>query len=179
MFTFSSCFDENGLLHYIGTEGRSSAYSNPHTRGHVKASRSSNESGNVYDFVGRDKVTSYTSSQANSWMKVDLGSTRTLVVDRYCLRYGRNNVQYMLRSWNLEGSNDDVNWSILRQHNNDTSMAETAYSEGHWDVNSAASNSPYRFFRIVQTGKDARGYDNLMCSGMELYGKLRLTAGNF
>ena len=167
------------MLHFIGTEGRSSAYSNPHTRGHVLAYRSSNQAGNDYDFVGREKVVSYTNDVANGWMKVDLGSTRTLVVDHYCLRHGYSDEHCVLRSWNLEGSNDDVNWSILRQHNNDTSMATTAYSEGHWDVNSAASNSPYRFFRIHSTGKDSYGYDYLRCSGIELYGKLRLTAGNF
>ena len=179
MFTFASNFDENGLLHYIGTEGRSSAYSNPHTRDHVVASRSSSSNGNAYDFVGRDKNVSYTNIEANSWMKVDLGSTRTLVVDHYCLRHGGSGGNSVLRNWNLEGSNDDVNWSILRQHNNDTSMAQTAYSEGHWDVNSAASNSPYRFFRIRMTGKNSSGNDYLMCSGIELYGQLRLTAGNF
>ena len=104
-------------------------------------------------------------------------------MDHYCLRHGYTNSnsgeKYVLRNWNLEGSNDDVNWSILRQHNNDTSMAETAHSEGHWDVNSAASNSPYRFFRIRSTGTNAGGDVRIMCSGIELYGKLRLTAGNF
>ena len=103
-------------------------------------------------------------------MMVDLGFGRALQVDHYCLRHGNNYERYILRNWNLEGSNNNIDWTVLREHKDDRSLAEEAYSEGDWDVNSAASNSPYRFFRILQTGPNSSGNHHLICCGIELYG---------
>ena len=158
------------MLYYLGTKRHSTAYANPHKSGDVKASRSSNGGGQDEDFVGREKVSCYTREVANSWMMVDLGFGRALQVDHYCLRHGYNEGGYVLRNWNLEGSNNNIDWTVLREHNDDTSLAQEAYSECHWDVNSAASNSPYRFFRILQTGPVNNGIYQLMCCGIELYG---------
>ena len=158
------------MLYYLGTKSHSTTYANPHMSGDVKASRSSDGDGKAEDFVGRENVDCYTMSVANSWMMVDLGFGRALQVDHYCLRHGFDGGSYVLRNWNLEGSNDNIDWTVLREHNDDTSLAQEAYSESHWDVNSAASNSPYRFFRILQTGPNSSGDNNLMCCGIELYG---------
>ena len=112
-------------------------------------------------------------------MMLDLGSTRTLQLNHYCLRHDAHG-SHALRHWDLEGSNDNASWIVLRSHKNDTSLAATAYSEAHWDVNSQTSRTSFRYFRIKQTGKEASGtYDNLCCCGIELYGQMHLTAGNF
>ena len=180
VFVFRSCFDENGLFSYIGTGGNTEVYGNPHLKGFLVANRSSNGNGNAADFVGREKKYSYTNSIALSWMSVDLGVSRSLQVNHYCLRHGNpNDNSYVLRSWQLQACNDDVNWVVLREHSNDTSMGTSAYCEGHWEVNSPASNTSYRHFRILQTGKNSSGNDNLNCCGMELYGKLTITSGAF
>ena len=155
------------MLYFLGTKSHSTAYANPHKSDDVKASRSYD---GAEDFVGREKVDCYTDNVANSWMTVDLGFGRALQVDHYCLRHGYENVKYVLRNWNLEGSNNNIDWTVLREHNDDTSLAEKAYSESHWDVNSAASNSPYRFFRILQTGPNSNRDHFLTCCGIELYG---------
>ena len=165
------------MLYYLGTKSHSTAYANPHKSGDVKASRSSDhkQGGKAEDFIGREKVDCYTKNVANSWMMVDLGFDRVLQVDHYCLRHGYKTGSYVLRNWNLEGSNNNIDWTVLREHNDDTSLAQEAYSESHWDVNSAASNTPCRFFRILQTGPNSNGNHYLMCillmcSGIELYG---------
>jgi len=177
---FRSCFDENGLFSYIGTGGNTEVYGNPHLKGYLVANRSSySRYGNAADFVGREKKDSFTSSIALSWMSVDLGVSRSLQVNHYCLRHGYSNGNHVLRSWQLQACNDNVNWVVLREHSNDTSMGTSAYCEGHWEVNSPASNTSYRHFRILQTGKNINGDDNLMCCGMELYGKLTITSGAF
>ena len=159
------------MLYYLGTKSHSTAYANPHKSGDVKASRSSDDDGKAEDFVGREKVNCCTDNVANSWMMVDLGFGRALQVDHYCLRHGNDEESGRLRNWNLEGSNNNIDWTVLREHNDDTSLAQEAYSEGDWDVNSAASNSPYRFFRILQTGYNSSHNLMLFCSGIELYGK--------
>ena len=164
------------MLYFIGTEGRTTAYSNPHTSRRVVATKSSTGSGDVSLFVGRDKATSSTDNTPQSWMMLDLGSTRTLQLNHYCLRNdGSSRGEFALRHWDLEGSNDSYHWALVRAHNNDESMAATAFSEAHWEVDSEA----YRYFRIRQIGANAAGYNNLMCSGIELYGRMHLTAGNF
>ena len=180
MFVFRSCFDENGLFSYTGTGGNTEVYGNPHLKGYLVANRSSNNSGDAADFVGREKKCSYTDNIALSWMSVDLGVSRSLQVNHYCLRHGYSaDNQCVLRSWQLQACNDGMNWVVLREHSNDTSMGTSAYCEGHWEVNSPASNTSYRHFRILQTGKNSSGTDHLMCCGMELYGKLTITSGAF
>jgi len=106
------------VLYYLGTKSHSTAYANPHKSGDVKASRSSDSGGQAEDFVGREKVNCFTANVANSWMMVDLGFGRALQVDHYCLRHGYSNGNYVLRNWNLEGSNNNIDWSVLRGHRN-------------------------------------------------------------
>ena len=134
------------MLYYIGTEGSTTAYINPHI-GHVVASNSgAGTYGIPEDFVGREKKPSYSRDEPGSWMSLDLGSTRRLQVKHYCLRHGHMiNPICVLQNWN-------VNWVLLRQHINHTTMGSGAYSEGHWIVSNAASCEFYRYFRIIKTG---------------------------
>jgi len=181
VFEYKTSF-QDGLLEHIGTLGGKAPYSNPHTLTLVVATRSSNYYSDMSaaDFVGREKKLSCTNSSPQSWMAVDIGATRTLQINHYCLRHGSmHDNYYVLRHWELQGSNDGLNWTVLRQHSNDTSMGTTAYCEGHWEVNSPASNTPYRHFRILQTGKNSSNNDELMCCGIELYGKLTISSGDF
>lgn len=185
---FESSFDENGILYYLGTDGRKRPYVNPHNR-HVLAARSSGWpqwTPSPEDFVGRGVKDSSTDHVANSWMSVDLGSTKSLQVNHYCLRHGdgtgwpidERRGYWVLRHWHLQGSNDGLNWTTLREHINDSTMEDSAYSEGNWEVNSSASRTPFRYFRIIQTGENSNGYDTLVCCGIELYGTLKMPAGS-
>ena len=102
MFVFRSCFDENGLFSYIGTGGNTEVYGNPHLKGFLVANRSSSSNGNAADFVGREKKRSNTNDIALSWMSVDLGVSRSLQVNHYCLRHGWDGNNHVLRSWQLQ-----------------------------------------------------------------------------
>ena len=176
---FESNFDTNGVLHYIGTQGGTRDYQNPHTSGDVVVSWSSISGGTVDLFVQHrhaNPVKSYTKDVANSWMQVDLGQNRTLRPTYYCLRNSKNDddgTACVLRNWRLEGSNDGQTWTTLRNHTNDTTLAAQSMSEANWPVENCGVC--YRFFRILQYGKNA-GNDNnrdyLCCAGIELYGDL-------
>ena len=115
-----------------------------------------------------------TKDEANSWMSVDLGAGRSLVVDHYCWRNGfAANGDIAFRHWRLEGSNDGRTWTTLKTHTNDESLKAEDGSVAHWAVDGVST--AYRHFRVIQTGKNATGrHDHLITQGMELYGELLL-----
>ena len=178
---FESNFDTNGVLHYIGTQGGTRNYQNPHTSGDVVVSWSSIRDGMVDRFVQHrlaNRVQSCTNPGANSWMQVDLGQNRTLRPTYYCLRNDNDGAAsngsgaYALRNWRLEGSNDGQTWTTLRNHTNDTTFAGQAMSEANFSVENCGVC--YRFFRIFQYGKNSNSDDQLKCAGIELYGDLNV-----
>jgi len=90
-------------------------------------------------------------------------------------------------NWHLEGSNDKVNWIILdrRIYMNDVGQSDNEDDQKHLKQKGGATTwaidldtyrevgyDGYRFFRIVQVGKNSSGSDNLALSGFELYGKV-------
>ena len=76
-FTFAFNFDENGAFYWLGTFGKTRKYANPYTTGLVKVFFSSiSEKSRYDDFVGRSLENCRTGNQMNSYMGVDLGSTR-------------------------------------------------------------------------------------------------------
>ena len=115
-----------------------------------------------------------TKNTANSWMSVDLGAGRSLVVDHYCWRSGFAGGwgSCTLRTWRFEGSNDGRTWTTLKTHNNDQSLKGEDGSVAHWAVDGVST--AYRHFRVIQTGKNAANGDFLVTNGMELYGELLL-----
>lgn len=184
---FRRAFDENGVLYYIATCGNTKAYACPSASGLVVPRMSSIYSDDAsYGAPARfllhkhDGATSnYTKNKPNSWMSVDLGEGRSLVVNYYSLRHGRSNGYNLLRHWVLEGSNDGSNWIVLRAHTNDDSLPAQGFSVAAWKVEGAAQAC--RHFRIRQTGKNSHNKSNshnkrvchdLCCAGIELWGRL-------
>ena len=173
---FSSPFDTNGVLYHIATDGGKRAYSNPHEAGLVKVSSSSHDIGLCYDhcrFVQHTHarpVYNFTRHEANAWMAVDLGEGRALRANHYCLRSDRNVGDHKLRGWELQGSNGQ-SWATLRQHADDASLGLESMSVAAWPVEQG--HDAYRHFRILQTHLNSSGLNNLVCTGIELYGKLQ------
>jgi hypothetical protein len=170
-------FDERGVLFHLGTKGGTQPYANPHGGDSgVVASMSS-----VIDGYGDPKrltehrhgsaVANFTDGKPGQWAAVDLGASHRLVLDHYALR--ADNYYYYLRSWTLEGSNDADTWQPLREHKNDASLA-AKMAVAAWALDGAAvGGRSFRHFRVRQTGKNSRGnFDELMCAGIELYGRL-------
>ena len=167
------------MLYSIGTKGKTVPWSNPCVSGEVTCAWSS-----VYDsyqykvesLVSRppEQTWSDTTSKPNSWMAVDLGPQRRLVVNHYALRDGARH-GYTPRNWELQGAESmEGEWTTLRRHDNDESLDETkSHAEASWAVEGGGSVS-FRCFRVLQHGMNAsRGYeDYLCCAGIELYSVL-------
>jgi hypothetical protein len=91
-------------------------------------------------------------------------------------------------NWHFEGSNDKTNWVILDRRIYLSGGAEDAALEEEqkllrqkgaastWgvdtDIYREVGFEGFRFFRVIQVGKNSSGSDNLALSGIELYGKV-------
>jgi hypothetical protein len=169
------------LFSYIGTGSNSRSYVNPCLSGEVKVSWSSVGGGTLSQFVARDKGTDfcYTKDEPGSWMMVDIGESRTFFPTAYSLRHDMQGSRGVLRNWVLQAcfsvssEQDDAAWITLSSHRNDTSLAPAPGSSALFDINFTCDDSRgYRYFRILQNGKNSTGKHRLLCAGFELYGYL-------
>jgi len=134
-----------------------------------------------------------TQNEPFSFFGVDLGEGSTLVPSCYTIR-NRNSSSHVLMNWHFEGSNDKVNWVILDRRiylsdnqafNIEMEQIQKALQQkgatSTWGIDQAIYNEVgsrgFRYFRVVQVGKNSSGSDNLGLSGFELYGQV--TGGNW
>merc|ERR1711971_427753 len=96
-------------------------------------------------------ATCATDELPNSWLSVDLGADRKLMLEHYCLRTAC--YPQKLRNWVLEGSVGSEIWNVLHTHNGDTSLAQEDNSVADWRVDGV--DVAYRHFRIRQTGRSS------------------------
>ena len=184
-FLYEHDFDENGALFFLGSFGKKRLWQNPHQIGQVQSFASSVGAGTVDLFVGRIATNSRTQNEPFSYYGVDLGEGRGLLPTCYTIR-NRNSTTHVLMNWHIEGSNDKVNWVILDRriyltgHDSDTEDEQKALKQkgaaSTWgidtDVYREVGFEGFRFFRVIQVGKNSSGSDNLALSGFELYGKV-------
>ena len=187
IFKYNYDFDENGALYFLGTKGRRYQYKNPHEINMVKAFASSLSKGNVSDFVGRNLTNLRTENEENSFFGVDLGSNRTLVPTAYSIR-NRNSSSHVMLCWNLEASNDRLNFEILDtrifSNRNNPQIHQKLEKERNllkqpgctstWGISKKVKErfpEGFRYFLLKQIEKNSSGSYNLSISGFELYGE--------
>jgi hypothetical protein len=184
-FLYEYDFDENGALFFLGSFGKKRLWQNPHQIGQVQAFASSIGAGTVDLFVGRIATNCRTQNEPFSYYGVDLGEGRGLLPTCYTIR-NRTSTTHVALNWHLEGSNDKVNWVLLDRRiyltGNDSEIEEEQKAlkqkgaASTWgidtDVYREVGFEGFRFFRVIQVGKNSSGSDNLALSGFELYGKV-------
>ena len=187
IFKYTYDFDENGALYFLGTKGKRHQYRNPHEINMVKAFASSISKGQVSDFVGRNLVNLRTENEENSFFGVDLGSNRTLVPNAYSIR-NRNSSSHVMLCWNLEASNDRINFEILDtrifSNTNNPKIHQKLEKERNllkepgctstWGISKKIRErfpDGFRYFLLKQIDKNSNGSYNLAISGFELYGE--------
>jgi hypothetical protein len=121
--------------------------------------------GMMFNIGSTAKGFGYTKDEVNSWIKIEL-KTITLIPQNYKVQ---NLSGCYPRTWRLEGSNDDQTWTTLREHTNDTTLSDNKKVE---TFPLSANNVAFKFFRLIQTGKNSRGDNYLLLSGVELFGKI-------
>jgi len=170
--TFSSIFDTNGAVYFIGTNYLADSFTNPHTSGRVVCDRISNGQGTPTQLVSRAYEDSYSGNTSGSWISIDLGAARSLKVNHYSLSGATSTGSY-LRSWKLQGSSDNSNWTDL---DTQTSNATINGASQSVDVAVAGQTVFYRYLRILlSSGGASDGTNYLVCSDFEFYGTLSYT----
>jgi hypothetical protein len=64
------------------------------------------------------------SSTPGQWVKIDLQANKPIRPNYYCMK-GPGQIGHELKNWNLEGSNDNLNWDVLSKHVDFTSWQGT------------------------------------------------------
>ena len=173
--THSKDFDENGLMYWIGTNGKTcSEWINPASVGLVVVTSSEGRSlpyGRLEDILSRETsaVNCHTNDDRKAWFAVDLGVY--IIPSCYTLRHARGYGRSALRNWMFQVSKDGANWTTLYTHSDDTSLNEPG-STASWPLTPPTEECQgWRHIRIQQTGKNASGQTHyLSLSGLELYG---------
>jgi len=168
VFSYTSDFDQNGIIYYIGTRGGSQEFVNPADQGLIVVSRSSSEQGRPKDALSREPVAeTYTRREPDSWYMFDL-KNRRCIPSHYTIRHDLER-GYYVRSWKVEASNDQQEWTVLKEHKNETAINGPGAS-ATFAVNASGE---FRYFRLTQTGQNASGDLYFVISGFELYGQMR------
>ena len=172
-FQHQSDFDQNGLMYWIGTNGGTVAdWVNPAQYGLVVVTSSDGRTlpyGKLEDILSRDTnaLNCHTNDDRRAWFAIDLGMW--LQPTAYTLRHARGYGRSAVRSWQLQGSKDGVNWVNIKEHVGDEKLGEPG-STATWTLETEAE---YRHVRIQQMGKNASAQTHyLSLSGFEIYGKV-------
>ena len=172
-FSHQSDFDTNGLMYWIGTNGKTaSEWVNPAQYGLVVVTSSDGRTlpyGKLEDILSRDTsaLNCHTNDDRRAWFAVDLGMW--LQPTAYSLRHARGYGRSAVRTWQLQGSKDGLTWSVIRDHVGDESLQEPGTTRT-WEVE---TSEVFRHIRIQQMGKNASSQTHyLSLSGFEIYGKV-------
>lgn len=141
----------------------------------VVATRSSNGPGKANDILDHRKCsTSGTGEREGSWWSVDLGENMLLFVTHCALRHGKEEGDSILQHWELQGSIDGIKYKTLAKENKPDGPPPFRdphpYYTGMWSVKGEVK--AFRFFRILQTGRNSSSKYGIYLSGVELYGVL-------
>eukprot|EP01083_Nonionella_stella_P046664 124921_1 len=168
-FRFERDFDENGIIYYLGTDGRRAAWKNPVDLGAVSVDTSGlmADSEPAKACVGRACVRCVTTASGEAFFAVKFRN-HFVRPTHYSVKHYSSWDTETLRNWNFQASNDNQTWVTLREHHSDISL--NIKGDTHtWSVNCARF---YSHFRLVQTGPNSNNHLYMACSGFELYGAL-------
>ncbi|XP_022785904.1 serine/threonine-protein kinase MRCK beta-like [Stylophora pistillata] len=177
VFHYKNDFDKYGVIYWMASNFRTIAWEHPSNNSdltkRVIASRSSDKEGSASDLLDHEhikKKRSCTEAEQESWWRVELSKKYSLYLTVYTLRHGRDNGDSFLCNWQLEGSLDGSTWKVLKKHSNDSSLRNSSSYTATWSVEE--ETGAFRFFQIVQTGKNSSKDYGIYLTGMELYGVL-------
>ena len=168
---YASDFDENGLMFFLGTNGRTRPYENPAKTGQVLVTSSEGKARQQFaSVVGRERAGCAIYYKPQSWFAVDLGAGRSAAPHAYTLRHGREDGTDALRSWEFQGSQDGKVWVTIKAHDGDAGLTG-AWSTCTWHLDPDPGRPQgYQMFRIRKTGPNSSNRDHLHLGGIEIYG---------
>eukprot|EP00756_Hemistasia_phaeocysticola_P004134 Hpha_TRINITY_DN12646_c0_g1::TRINITY_DN12646_c0_g1_i5::g.49664::m.49664 len=176
-----SPFDDNGLIHYIGTLGLTQDYLNVESeRRLIRARKEPAWGAEVKNIFEKKGCYCRTDSRVDSFFEIDLRIAK-INPTHYSLRHGRHEQSYVAKSWRLEASPDgsDGSWDLLDTRADEETLrdgtqgGDVPYHHGTWEISSDVVKQPYRVFRVYGMGNwgpDTTLQVYLHLSGFEVYG---------
>jgi len=182
-FEYQNDFDTNGLLYWIGTNGkRDNIWTNPVESGKIKLEISHDKMYNSVDMkkssiITRDVIEpTYWGGSCPQWFTIDLGPDYHICVDKFTLRHGHSAPNSYICDFEFLGSFDGKNWDLL--YSQYDPPFTTAFGTKTFTIKSC--NQFYRYFKILQKGNysmgtfggTSGGAPYLCINGFELYGEV-------
>lgn len=175
-FKHQQDFDENGIIYFIGTNGKTTDWANPAQFGLVLVTSYEGKHlpyGKLEDILSRESISvnCHTKDIKKSCFAIDLGLF--IIPTAYTLRHARGYGRSALRNLLFQMSKDGLNWITLLTHTEDKSLTEPG-STCTWPIEGPLEDTQgFRHIRIQQNGKNSSGQTHyLSLSGFEVYGKI-------
>jgi len=180
-FVYTSDFDENGILYFIGTDGGASkTWKNPCASGKIKlfknAEKMYNDEMKDYNLIEREDIQStYFGGTYPQYFTIDLGGEVSVAVTHYTLRHGYKYDNSFLQDFTFSASVDGIEWDILDE------QIETPFSYGFQTVTFPVkqTNKFYSYFKLLQKGDynipgGKQGAPYMCINGLEIYGQMNV-----
>ncbi|KAI9205386.1 uncharacterized protein BJ171DRAFT_581067 [Polychytrium aggregatum] len=162
-FTYRSDFDEEGVLYFLGSQGRTTRFSNPHLSKLVQCRMSSVLTGAPENLSSRQQIATCTRCEPNAWISIDFGPSMALKPTHYTLQHGHHKDNVNMRIWGFEGSTNNTDWDLISTHRD--SVLGGSFGSKTWEVE---CGKHYRYLRIIVPTKYF-----VQISGFEFYGNLK------
>lgn len=165
-------FDKNGILYAIGTDDNTKLFANPAHQRKVVCTRASDGSGSASLMCNRDQCDSKTLNQPRQFYSIDLGEHRRVFLTHYTIRGNCNTSAEQIRSWWFQGAQTENDWVMLDKREDDKSIEKSGSSQTFEVTTPEAKDKTFRYFRIVQIGKNSTYNHRMHITGFEIYGTL-------
>jgi hypothetical protein len=153
----------NGVFAGLNRQAKGSA-----ARAGLIAASASTSRNNNPEFVTEHKPEGFWSTDAapDSWIKFDFKRSDIKPI-KYTIR--TSTLGGNMRSWVLEGSTDDLNWTVIDEHTNSNELKKTMEAK----MFTCKAMMHYRYLRIRSTGRNSAGFHQIIVSAVEFFGELR------
>ena len=112
----------------------------------------------------------WTQDEENSWIRIDL-KRHKLMIKSYSLHGRIDYDQYQLQTWKLQGFNEMKQWEDIDSHENQPLLFKKTVTF-HLENKDRKQTKYFMAFKLIQTGVNTSGTNDLVISRIELFGQL-------
>jgi hypothetical protein len=158
-----------GIIYNFGTNHKSTGFVNPILENLMEVEVSSTFIGKSSSISDLLKISNFTTKdEKGSFIKIKFLKCE-IMPTKYSFKHGNEIGFNVLRSWVLEGSKDEENWVVLKEHIHDYTLpTQKSTTKGEWDIE--PTGEFFSSFRIRITGRNAAGNYHLSMCGIEFFG---------
>lgn len=154
----------DGIVNYLRTHSK--------INDEIKITSSSGSYG-LSNIIKYDKTNTnfYTEDEKNSWICFDF-KNYSIIPSDYIIRSFTQDVNWHLKNWVLEGSNDQNKWTNLDEQKNNSFLNGSNFVHSFPISMKSEEQQSFKYIRIRQTGPNWCNNDRILINSIEFYGKL-------